>query len=258
MTLSQYKKYTPLIVLLILLTAIGCIVWLGILPLKESINGRMRNIQEFYADRENRDKQIGKLPELKRQYEAVMEDEKTLNILITEGAVVDFVKILEQLASETNVAMSISSKDNGKIIESKKPEVKTDQSRLGEAGKTNDTNRTSDSEKDNVSVKVPSILDMAPFDRYLFLNVKAEGQYADIVKFLSKLESLPFGLDVIKVEIKKKDTENNSSPAKRGDITNPFSILGDGSNATPKEPLPVEKKDAIEAMFDIIVYVKKN
>lgn len=257
MTLSRYKKYTPLTILLILLTTISCIVWLGILPLKESINGRMRNIQEFYADRENRDKQIGKLPELQRQYEAVMEDEKILNILITEGAVVDFVKILEQLASETNITMDISSKDNGKIIEPKKPEVKADPPRLGEAGKANDTNQPADLEKGNLG-KVPSILDTAPFDRYLFLNVKAEGQYADIVKFLGKLEALPFGLDVIKVEIKKKDAENNSSPAKRGDIANPFSILGGGSIVTPQEPLPVEKKDAIEAMFDIIVYVKKN
>lgn len=250
MTLSQYKKYTPLIVLLLLLTAISCIVWLGILPLKESINGRMQNIQEFYADRENRDKQIGKLPELKRQYEAIMEDEKTLNILITESAIVDFVKILEQLASESNVVMDISSKDNGKIIEPKKPEVKTD--------KANDTNQPAVSEKGNASEKAPSILDTAPFDRYLFLNVKAEGQYADIVAFLGKLEALPFGLDVIKVEIKKKDAENNSSPAKRGDIANPFSILGGGSIVTPQESLPVEKKDVIEAMFDILVYVKKN
>jgi hypothetical protein len=211
----------------------------------------MRDIQEFYAGRENREKQVSTLPELQDQYDAIIENEKTLDILIAKDGIVDFVKTLEQLAKEVNVVMEISSKENGKIIEAKKPEVKTD--------KANNADQSSVSEGGNTKEKTPSILDSAPFDRYLILNIKAEGRYEDIVMFLNKVETLPFGLDIIKVDIKKKDTENNSSSVNRGNLSNPFSMLGSGETLTAQSQLPVDEKNKenVEAMFDVLVYVKK-
>lgn len=246
-----YKKYKSFIILLTLIAAIICIALFGILPLRQSINKKMRDIQEFYAGRENREKQVGKLPELQGQYDAIIENEKILDILIAEGGIVDFVKTLEQLAKEVNVAMEISSKDNGKIVEAKKPEAKTD--------KASNADQPSVSEESNIKEKTPSILDSAPFDRYLVLNIKAEGSYEDIVVFLNKVETLPFGLDVIKVDIKKKDAENNSSSVNRGNLANPFSILGDGKTLTEQEQLLVDEKNKenAEAVFDVLVYVKK-
>ncbi len=251
MIISLPKKYRPLIALGVLLIVIGCIVWLGLLPLKQSIVKKMQDIQEFYAGRENREKQVDKLPELQGQYDAILENEKTFNILITEDKVVDFVKILETLASATNVTLSITSKDNGKIIESKKPEKETSPSSDADQQPVSGTN--------NAAPKTPNILDTVPFGRYLFLSVKTEGRYSDIVKFLGKAEALPFGLDVIKVDIKKKDAENNSQATAARSPANPFAILGDNSNLAQKQPpTEGENKNGIEAVFDMLVYVKKT
>jgi hypothetical protein len=253
MTFSSYKKYLPIIYPFVLFAAISSVLWFGILPLRQSINKKMRNIQEFYAGRENREKQVDKLPELLGQYDTIIENEKTLDILIAEGGVVDFVKTLEQLAKEVNVAMGISSKDNGKIVEVKKMETNTSQSKESDRSPGSETGKTAASKQSS------GILDSAPFDRYLILNIKAEGRYEDIVAFLNKVETLPFGLDVIKVDIKKKDVEKDLSSVSRGNLANPFSMLGDGKTLTGQEQLPVDEKNKenVEAVFDMLVYVKK-
>lgn len=245
-----YKKYRTFIILLALFAAIICTLLLGILPLNQSIEKKMRGIQEFYAGRENRERQIGELPALRGQYESIVENEKTLNVVIAENGVVDFVKTLERLAGEMNVAMDIASKDNGKIIEAKKLEPKT--------GKTGEADQTPGQEEGNKN-KEPNILDSAPFDRYLFLNVKVEGRYEDIVAFLDRVETLPFGLDVIKVDMKKKDVEKDLSSVSRGNLANPFSMLGDGKTLVNPEQSPDDEKnkDDVEATFDMLVYVKK-
>lgn len=242
------KKYMPLAVLLMLLLAIAGIVWYGMLPLRESIGEKMKNIQEFYAGRENRERQVNKLPELEGQYDVIVANEKTLDILIMEDEVVDFVKIVEKLASETNVVMSIASKDGGKIIEPKKPVV---------TSKPSGTDEKSASEKNDASQKTANILNDVPFDRYLSLSVTVKGRYDDIVAFLGKLETLPFGLDVIRIEMKKKDAENDAQSRPARTATNPFAIFGDRADVAPAVP-PAEEKDVMEAVFDILVYVKKT
>lgn len=251
MILFPYKKYIPFAILFSLLLAIGGIVWYGMLPLQQSLKDKMRGIQEFYAGRENRERQVSRLPELEGQYDAIVENEKTLDILITEDGVVEFVKTVEKVASEMNVKMSITSKDDGKIVEPKKPVAKTAQPK--------DANPESSPAQNNAPQKAVNILDAVPFDRYLSLSVNVEGQYDDIVAFLGKLETLPFGLDVVKVEMKKKDAENDSrSVPERSAAANPFSILGDNKDIVQMEQPPVVEKDTLEAMFDILVYVKKT
>src|SRR3990167_7859894 len=85
-TLS-YKKYAPLVTLPTLLLAMGGIAWFGILPLGQSLEEKMRGIQEFYAGRENRERQVNRLPELEMQYEVIQADGKMLRILVTEDGV---------------------------------------------------------------------------------------------------------------------------------------------------------------------------
>jgi hypothetical protein len=249
MILSSYKKYIPLSVLLGLLVAIGGIVWYGMLPLQRSLTEKMRGIQEFYAGRENRERQVSKLPELEGQYAAILANEKTLDILMSEDEIVDFVKILEKLAGEMNVTMSIASKDGGKIIEPKKLAVR--------ANRSDGADQESSAEKNTVPQKAVGILDAVPFDRYLSLSVKVEGRYDAIVAFLGKLETLPFGLDVIRMEMKKKDAESDARSRPARPTGNPFAILGDSSDIVPITP-PSAGTDALEAVFDMLVYVKKT
>lgn len=231
-----------------LLLAMVGIIWFGVVPIKQVIYEKMRGIQEFYARRENREKQIAKLSEYKGQYDAILQNEKLFDILISEDKIVDFVKTLESLANDTHTELSIASKDNGQIVESKKAvSVKLSQPVSGDPGGSSDNSSTKEKSVD--------ILNDIPFDRYLYLNVKVRGQYGDIVVFLRKMETLPVGLDVVKVEVRKGVVESPSGVA-LGNGVNPFLASDSNAQAGTTEPVAA-KKDIFEAVFDVLVYVKK-
>lgn len=246
--LSIYKKHTTSAVLFILLLAMAGIVWYGILPLKEAVHEKMRGIQEFYARRENREKQVARLPELKTQYDAILQNEKLLDILISEDTVVDFVKMLESLASGSHVEISITAKENGKIIERENIPVKSNQPESGDVG--------APSEESGPQEKAEDILNDMPFHRYLHLSIKVRGQYEDIIEFLRKMETLPVGLDVIRVEMKQGKAEE-SAPIGRGSGSNPFLLSSGNTQAGAAEAFTAQK-DVFEAVFDVVAYVDKQ
>lgn len=251
MIFSSYKKHTSSIVLLVLLLAMVGIVWYGVMPLKQGVYEKMRGIQEFYARKENREKQVARLPELKIQYDAAVENEKLLNILIPENKLVDFVKTLEGLAGENNVEMSITSKDNGEIVEPKKVV-----SKAAPATKASDED-AAPTAKNTAKQKPVDILDDIAFDRYLYLSVKARGQYKDIVAFLRKMETLPVGLDVVGVEMTEGVSEDKPARVTSESSANPFFVSG--SNTQPVvSDTSVVKKSIFEATFSVVVYVDKQ
>jgi Tfp pilus assembly protein PilO len=247
--LFSYKKYSSVIILLVLLIAISGIVWFGIRPLKQSLNNKMRAIQEYYAGQENSEKQVNRLPELKDQYNAIIENEPTLNILIKKDQIVDFIKTLEGLASEMNVRMTIASKENGQIVEVKKVPTKPASAKEDDA--------SLGAEKVSTKPKIINIVDDVPYDRYLRLSITTEGQYEDIAAFLQKIETLPIGLDVVGVEVKKSDEETMTGSSTPRSAGNPFTFLGDGTFLTQEAPQVIEK-NALIATFDVLVYVDKN
>lgn len=251
MIFSFSKKYQSLAVLLSLLVAMGGIVWLGMFPLERSLQGKMRAIQEFHAGRENRERQVKRLPELQGQYEAILANEQALDILITEDKVVDFVKRVESLAKDQNITLSITSKDGGKVNEPKKVVAKPKPVSSGSADLAD--------EKTPVKELPASIMDSVPYDRYLSLSIKAEGQYRDVAAFLGKLETLPLGLDVVGIDVKKKERAYESNASRSSSPSNPFAILGDGRDiSVDSVPEGIEAEGILEAVFDVLVYVKKT
>lgn len=247
MKFSFYKKYSTHIVLSVLLLAMVGIFWFGIVPLKQVVYDKMRSTQEFYARQENQRKQVAQLPELKAQYDAVLQNEQLFDFLIPESGVVDFVKTLEGLADQTHVEMSITSQDNGQITELKKKPAKP----ATAAGK-NDPDASSGG--DTSKKKVIDILDDIPYDKYLRLRVEVKGQYEDIVAFLRKMETLPVGLDVIHIEMRKGEAEQSVGRA-AGSGANPFSLLGSGIQEVVEAPSV--NKDVYDAIFDVVVYIAK-
>lgn len=253
MIFSFPKKYQSFAVLLSLFAAMGGIVWLGMFPLERSVQNTMRAIEEFHAGRENRERQVGRLPELQGQYEAILANEQALDILITEDEVVDFVKTVERLAKNQNIILSITSKDGGKVSEPKKVVAKP---------KAADGENTDLADEKALTKEAPaSIMSTLPYDRYLSLSIKAEGSYRDVVAFLDKLETLPLGLDVVGMEVKKKESEPETGSSRPLNPSNPFAILGDATEISVQQPLPevpIQGEDTLEAVFDLLVYVKKT
>src|SRR6185369_1865341 len=182
------KKYIPLIIMLLILAGMGLIFWFGIMPLRHFIVDKADEIQQFYTVRENRQRQINQLPELQSQFDTIVAGEKRLDILLPKSRIVDFVKTLEGLARESRVEISIQSSNKGEVqTKTVKKPVK----------------KSTDQENKTAEKTAPTIIDMLPYDSFLRISIKAHGEYADIVTFLHKMETLPFGLDVIGIQVKK-------------------------------------------------------
>lgn len=237
------KKHFPLIAMGTLFIFMALLLWLAIFPIRSFLHERMDDIQKFYTSRENRDRQIAQLPDLSKQFEMITADENTLHILLAEEHIVEFVKTLERLAEETKVEIEIISKDNGAPTDVKKTVQKQ-------------TATNAENEK-----KDKSILGNLPFDRYLHLGITVRGGYSDIIFFLHRMETLPFGLDVVGMELRTEDKEGGSQRTVSDAGVNPFLLTPTGENAVPlSEETKKEsvQQNRLEATFDTVVYIEKK
>lgn len=238
---TAFKKWFPYIIMSILFAGMGLIAWFGVAPFQKYIVEKANDIQKFYASRENRQRQINRLPDLQNQFNLIKENEKALNVLVEEEHIVDFVKTLEGLASETNTQIVIQSQDDGEIQDKK-------------------TNKTARKPVRGNEDKETSILDALPYDRFLHISVTVNGEYADIIRFLHKMETLPYALDVVGAQMRIKPEEEKNGP--QADNRNPFSLVAGGNVLSSQEntdAAPPEKPQGrVTATFDTVVYILKK
>ena len=235
-------------VFLLLLSGMGLITWFGIIPFQGRITEKADSIQEFFASRENRERQIGKLPDLQKQAESIVADGPALRILLSEDKIVNFVKTLEGLATETGTTIAIQATGNDAIEDGTLASGEVKKKRV---------------QLKNESVPI-SIIDSLPYNHYLHVTVTVAGSYRDIILFLHKMETLPFGIDVVGLKIRPhaqgKQSVLPSSPG-----NNPFLVLSSGtlvagdtaSNPSPEttaNPLPLSP---LEASFETVIYLSK-
>jgi len=231
---------------LILLASMAVIGWFGIRLFHALIIEKADAIQEYYATRENRERQIERLPELEKQFQSITENKEVLAILLSEERIVDFVQTLEKLAQETGTHVTIRAK-NTDIIEEKKPSKAV--------VKKSEEESSSDTKKIN---EATTILDTVPFNRFLHVEVVVKGEYRTIVSFLHKMESLSLGIDVIGMSIKEREAEEGGvvrpSPGR-----NPFLIFAgdEGASVTTDQSEEVYP-GTLEASFDTLVYLKSK
>ncbi|MGK2848793.1 MAG: hypothetical protein ACSLEX_01875 [Minisyncoccota bacterium] len=261
MTLPNKKQSLSYGILLVLFLAMFGLAWYVIMPLHATLMKKARAMQEFYAERENQERQIAKLPQLQEQYEYILQNEKQLGILITESDVVPFIRTVEELARSMNVRLNITSKDNGKLVTVKKAIPQTPAQDL-----TSGDELASDTPSDLAPVprsKNTGILDALPFDQYINLEMRVEGEYRNVTSFLKQLETLPIALDVVKITINKKSHEEERLRTPTRVTSNPFGVLGDGvskpiatSEVVQTSDTSVVEPNRLEALFDVVVYIK--
>ena len=216
-----FSRYSFPLTVLLLFAAMASTYWIGIQPFLDRIVEKRDEIQRFNTARENRNRQISALAELRRQYDSIIADEGYLNILYTDDRIVDFIRTLESLAAETGVTVEITSKDGTGTIFEKKPE------------KDGEAENTTENEKDKKKGKKISLLDQLPYNRYLALTIRVNGSYDNIVRFLSKMETLPVALDLVGMAVQPADEETVTRSRLPDTGVNPF-LLTPG--AVPAEP----------------------
>ncbi len=249
-SLNQSNHTLPVVIMLTLFAGIGLIVWFGIIPFQKFITEKADGIQEYHASRENRERQIARLPDLQNQFENILLHEKTLDILLSENQIVDFVKTLEQLAKDTSTLIRIEAKTKDAIEEKKAP--------VRSVKKTTDTSDDADT---SVKKKTSAtILESVPYDRYLHVTVIATGEYRNIMAFLHRVETLPIGMDIVGLSIRKRE-EEESVKSTNNPGNNPFLILGDGTTVSGEADAGAPElalQGSLEAEFDTVIYMSKG
>lgn len=246
---KQSNSSLSIVIMLALFVGIGLILWFGIVPFQKFIREKADGIQEYHASRENRERQIARLPDLQNQFENILANEKALDILLSEDQIVDFVKTLERLAADTDTLIRIEAKDKNAIEEKKAP-VRAVKKADGQ-----------DDDDAATKKKTPAtILESVPYARYLHVAVIATGEYQNIMAFLHKIETLPIGMDIVKLSIRKREEDTSMKPVSNPG-NNPFLILGDGTTVSSETTDVVSEQTipgSLEAEFDTVIYMSKG
>lgn len=236
---TVFSKYFFPISLAALFLAMILVLWFGILPLQKQVAIQRDEIQKFHTARENRNRQLAVLSDLRKQYEGIIRDERVLNILLTDNQIVDFIKIVEEEARTAQVEVAISALDQSAAIVERKPKK---EEKDGEDGE----------KKSKEAIK--TLVDEAPFGRFLPLNIRIVGPYEKMVLFLHKLETLPIALDVTSLAIEPYTDEDE--PRARREGSNPFlPALGDPSDATVSAPAA---EGQLKTTLEVLVYADKK
>lgn len=245
-----WNKFKPMVMQLALLVVIGLIGWFGIRPFLSTIQEKMDDIQKLSVTREHREKQLERLPDLEAQHALISEHEDRLGIILTKDRIVEFIQETEQLAQEEGVAVEIKSRDNA-FLESKVTVTeKKDVPAKSAATPTDKAEAAAEPAKKAPASKETGIVTELPLKKYLKLTITVTGEYGNVVRFLHRLETLPYALDVIGLNMKQR-TEDADLISTGSAVFNPF--VGEAT----AEVLPkISKVNVLEAVFETVVYMK--
>ena len=241
---NKWEKSKPWVWQLLMIGAIIAIGWFGIQPFLKTILEKMDSIQKLSVTRDHREKQLERLPELEAEHALIQERSKELDIILEKERLVDFIEQLEALAITNGVEIEILSRDNA-FLESK---VTAIEKKSGSKG--GDKNEEVISQPKKGAVKETGILTELPFEKFLKLTITLKGEYQAIVQYLHQLETMPFALDVIGINIKEQSEVADRVVLDSG-VLNPFAP-GDIVVARPAViSIPI-----LEAVFETVVYTK--
>ncbi len=246
----MWEKMKPTVIQLILFATIGLVGWFGIRPLLSTIQTKMDDIQKHAVTREHREKQLERLPELETQHALISERAKSLDIILTKDRLVEFIERLERLAGETDVVIEIESRDNA-FLESKitaiEKKANPSKSAAVDEGDTEEGTRPTVKKPGSASKETGLVAEL-PLKKYLKLTITVTGAYGDIVRYLSRLETLPYALDVVGMNIRARSEEDDRAIPESGAL-DPFGVpLAESVTQLPRETL--------NAVFETVVYMK--
>ena len=229
---------------------IGLIAWFGGRPLVSTIQTKMDDIQKSSVLREYREKQLKRLPELEAQHRLIDENNEQLSIILTKDRLVEFIETLERLAVKESVIIEIESRDNAflesKVTATDKKDASQKQTPVQSADKENAANETT--KRGPVAKEVGIIADL-PLKKFLKLTITATGKYADVVRYLHRVEHLPYALDIISLNIKEHPADGDLVASESGAL-NPF-----GEKVLPQLQAP--EVGMLDVVFDAVVYMKE-
>lgn len=221
---SFWKKNKTYLIISIYLTVVGLIGFFVARPMVLATEEKSTQIQQKIAIQERKEEKLKELPLIRSQYEDVQNQEKKMEVSLSEKNIVSLVERLEKISEET-----------GNKIKMELSEKKQESRR--------DTSAAKDGEEEK-----PSLLKDLPGDKYITIKIILSGRYDEFLNFINKIENMEFYADVISIGIRR------ASETGPGLTNNPFSgakNLNNPENGTAD-------KNQINSQIEAVFYLEKE
>lgn len=217
-----WKKHQLGIISISYIIAVILLIYFGLLPFEKKIRDQSDRIQEKTLENEIFEKRIAKVFDLETQFNEYQKNKDQLGTFLQGGEEIDFIKKIEVLAEETQNKISL------RILDAEEKKVNTS--------------------KDNKNEKKEiSIIEEMPYKNYLSLEIKLEGNYADLINFLKKIENSDYYLDITSLNLEKAVfVEEHEEKISQDDIFSSKSI----------SPAEKGEKEILKSTINVIVYKK--
>jgi hypothetical protein len=204
--------------------------------------------------------QIANLPALKTAQERALAEEQRFTLVYPQSETVNVIRQIETLAKNEGVTLTITQKDALPKKQPTKPGTSTN------TEKTN-TDTKEDTKADaqatqNKKPKVVTIADKLAFDNAVHVGLEARGEYKAVRNFLHKLETIPYAVDVLGVDIgvtpedtEAKNTAPSTSTNQPGSLGSPFLLGGSGDQAA-SVTMPTVTLEEVVASIDTLLYIQ--
>ncbi len=254
---TQWNKVKPWLIQGGLLLGMGMLFWFGIKPLHTMISARMDTIQQLDVMREFRSSEIKKLPDLEKQNELIQSYKKDLMIVLAKDDLVGFIQKLEELAVSEGVKIEIVSRDNT-LLESKitKSENTKEKKVSSETGSSSEAAPPVSADKRKAKNST-EILDKLPLKHYIRLTLIVDAPYESLVRYLAKVETMPYALEILGLVIKESEKKSDESgPSFSGDFVQSDISQVDNGGGEALAPIPLSPL-ILSGEFDLVVYTKE-
>ncbi len=238
MTISLHKLVPLGIIFVSALFFIAICIW-GIFPLQDLVIEKANTIEANRTLQGNEESRIKELPQLREAYNRIVENEGKFDTLVSHDQMVPFIERIEALAHENRLEIVITNQNK---VDTKKKGASSATAKPTES-KPNDGGGASPSEKKK---KDETILGNLPIESNISLRFDVRGGYADTLQFLHQVETLPYAVDVVALDIR---SWQSTEKATRGDV---FSSGTEGG-ASPDQ---LAEPQLVQALFDAVVYTK--
>lgn len=223
-----FKKQREILTIFAYIGIIASLVCFVIFPLIGKINDVADRIQEESLNQEIAKQRLNEIPKMQQQYQMLEKDERLLDVLLDKNNAVPLIERLEKLAQDSQNKIAISVQEQSALVQ--KNTLKTNK-------------KNAENEK--------LIIDSLPSAEYLQMKIVLTGNYDSIVKFLEHLENLDYYSDIIGLDMKKVEIENEAQEVE------PEVSFGSRRAYPAKKENNAQIIEATRASVDVVFYTKK-
>lgn len=237
--MSLWKKHKIGVTLSVMMAGWIALIYFGIIPLYQGIYDQLNEGQRLLVDREMKSELRSRLAEIKGEVEKVQRQQKSLDVVVSREQLVSLIEKIESLARDSGVQLTADARQNDVASRASDQKKKTAKS--------------TDSQKQTLP---ETLWDKLPVDTYVEIDIKVEGDYAHVIRFIHQIETVPEALDIFSVDMKIQE-ENKAASTSRENVfaMDTVDLQAASSEGATDSSEAVSTSAVIEASLDTVIYV---